>query len=97
MDSIKKHINELEYILVGTLSKRYGPCGKKNCRCRKNKNNWHGPYYIWTRKEKGKTITKSLSKEQAIMCKKALKNMKYLQNEIEQWKMKSVKAIEKVR
>jgi hypothetical protein len=31
------------------------------------------------------------------MCRKALKNMKYLQNEIEQWKMKSVKAIEKVR
>ena len=90
MDSVKKHINALDSVLVGTLSKRYGPCGKKNCRCAKNKKYWHGPYYIWTRKENGKTITKSLSKKQTYYCQKAMKNMNKLQKCIEKWKKSSL-------
>ncbi len=90
MDSIKKHIIALDNILVGTLSKKYGQCGKKNCRCTKNKKYWHGPYYIWTRKEGGKTITKSLSIKQAEYCKRAIKNMNKLKKCIEKWKISSL-------
>ena len=65
MKELKTKINNLDYISVGTLSKIYKQCGKASCRCSQSKEHWHGPYYIWTRKEKGKTITKSLSVEQA--------------------------------
>ena len=96
MDSVKKHINSLDNILVGTLGKRYGQCGKKNCRCTKNKKYWHGPYYIWTRKEDGKTITKSLSRKQAEYCQKAIKNMSKLKKNIEEWKMSSLIEMENI-
>ena len=81
------NIGEVISILIfKLLFKKYSPCGKKNCRCAKDKKYWHGPYYIWTRKENGKTITKSLSKKQAEYCKNAIKNMKKLQRFIGKWK-----------
>lgn len=93
MDRVKKQIIELNAILVGTIVKRHGPCGKENCRCAKGNKYWHGPYYIWTRKEHGKTITKSLSKEQVEFCKKAIKNMNKLQLIINKWKEASIKKL----
>ena len=97
MTGIKTKIINLDYISVGTLSKTFKQCGKANCRCSKAKEYWHGPYYIWTRKENGKTITKCLSAEQAKHCKSALKNMKILNQYIQNWKKESVKYIEKLR
>jgi hypothetical protein len=96
MKELKTKIFNLDYISVGTLSKGYRQCGKLSCRCSTRKEYWHGPYYIWTRKENGKTITKSLSAEQAKRCKKALKNMKKLNQCIQKWKKESVKYIEKI-
>ena len=93
MDRLKKQFIELDAILLGTIVKRHGPCGKKGCRCAKGFKYWHGPYYIWTRKVNGKTITKSLSKEQVAFCKKAIKNMNKLQLIITKWKEASIKKL----
>jgi hypothetical protein len=84
----------MDYVLTGTISKRYGPCGKKSCRCTEGKEHWHGPYYIWTRKECGKTITKSLSPNQVKFCKKAIENSKKLNAHIARWRDKSLKTLE---
>lgn len=96
MDNIRKRINSLDNILNGTLIKKYGPCGKSNCRCAENEKYWHGPYHIWTRKEGGKTKTKSLSLEQAKYCKKAIKNMNRLKKYIEKWKKYSFEDMKKI-
>ena len=96
MKELQAKIMSLDYIVVGTLAKIYKQCGKSRCRCSKGKEFWHGPYYIWTRKENGRTITKSLSAEQTKRCKKALKNMKKLNYCIREWKKDSVKSIEKI-
>ena len=95
MDRLKKQIIELDAILVGSIVKRHRPCGKENCRCAKGKKYWHGPYYIWTRKENGKTITKSLSKKQADYCLRAMKNMNKLRKCVEKWKRASLIKLEK--
>ena len=95
MKAAKDQIANLDYIVTGTIMKKYGPCGKEGCRCAKAKKNWHGPYYIWTRKENGKTITKSLTAAQEQFCRKAIGNMKKLKTLIERWKRESAKAIEK--
>ena len=96
LKELKTKILNLDYISVGTLLKSYRQCGKLTCRCSKRKEYWHGPYYIWTRKENGKTITKSLSAEQAKRCEKALRNMKKLNDSIQKWKNESIKYIEKI-
>lgn len=89
--NIKNNIVQLDWILKGTVTKRYTRCGKINCRCIGNdKKNWHGPYFVWTRKEKGKTITKTLSKEQAKQIQKAFQNMKKLNQYLEKWKKVSL-------
>jgi len=57
----------------------YRKCGKPNCGCKDNPRMRHGPYFIWTRKEKGKTITRSLSKKQAERCLGYIKNFKKME------------------
>ena len=93
---LKSKIATKECILNGSLAKQYKQCGKQNCRCRDDQKFWHGPYWIWTRKRNGKTVTKTLSKEQAKAVKKALNEMKELNLIIEQWHDQSLKEIEKI-
>ncbi len=93
---LKSKIESKEHILNGSLAKQYKQCGKLNCRCYVDKKFWHGPYFIWTRKVKGKTVTKTLNKSQATAVKKAIKEMKQLNLIIERWKTLSLKEIEKM-
>ncbi|MCZ6802694.1 MAG: hypothetical protein O7D86_01850, partial [Proteobacteria bacterium] len=78
-------------------TKRYKQCGKATCRCNEDSQYWHGPYWIWTRKENGKTITRTLSKTQATMVKKAVKEMKEINRGILKWRALSLKEIEKCK
>jgi uncharacterized protein DUF6788 len=52
------------FALPGTLLQRHTRCGKPNCRCKNDPPTLHGPYYQWTRKVDGKTITRLLTAEQ---------------------------------
>jgi len=51
--------------LPGTLTERHTRCSSPGCRCRAEPPVLHGPYYSWTRKIQGKTVTRTLSAEQA--------------------------------
>lgn len=93
MKTPQEQIVSLDYILTGSIITKYSPCGKSGCHCVDGKKNWHGPYYIWTRKENGKTVTQSLSKSQVKFCKKAITNMRKLKTQIEKWKQKSITVL----
>lgn len=68
-------------------------CGKLNCKCFSDKTKRHGPYYLWTRKENSKTVTKTLNVAQLRKCKKAIKNMEKLNKYIKQLKKDSFARI----
>jgi len=55
----------IDYALPGTLTRRYLRCGKPKCRCKADPPVLHGPYLHWTRTVAGKTVTKTLTEEQA--------------------------------
>src|SRR5450756_1738966 len=55
----------LDHALPGTLARRYMRCGKTNCRCKADPPILHGPYMHWTRTVAGKTVTRSLTPDQA--------------------------------
>lgn len=55
----------IDYALPGTLARRYMRCGKTNCRCKADPPVLHGPYLHWTRTVAGKTVTRTLTDEQA--------------------------------
>jgi hypothetical protein len=54
-----------EFALPGTLLERSFRCGKRNCRCHADPPRLHGPYWQWTRKRDGKTVTINLTPDQA--------------------------------
>jgi hypothetical protein len=44
--------------LPGTLIQRHTRCGRSGCHCHADPPVLHGPYWQWTRKSHGKTITR---------------------------------------
>jgi hypothetical protein len=42
-------------ILRGSVLTYFLPCGKKGCKCKRDKDSLHGPYYYISVSEKGKT------------------------------------------
>jgi hypothetical protein len=58
-------VADLDYALPGTLATRYLRCGKPTCRCKADPPTLHGPYLHWTRTVAGKTITRTLTPQQA--------------------------------
>jgi hypothetical protein len=51
-------------VLPGSLQQRHTRCGKPGCACQADPPRPHGPYWQWTRKVAGKTITRRLTPEQ---------------------------------
>lgn len=62
---ITAELAKLGFCLPGTLTVRRTRCSSAGCRCRAEPPALHGPYYSWTRKIAGKTVTRTLSLEQA--------------------------------
>ena len=62
---LKRSLAELGYFRYGSLLRRFMPCGKPGCRCQAVPPELHGPYYQWTRKVGGKTVTVRLTRPQA--------------------------------
>jgi hypothetical protein len=70
-----RRLSELGYARPGSLVRRFMPCGKPNCKCKTiGKEAWHGPYYQWTMKRRGKTVMVSLSETQAMKMRLWIKN-----------------------
>jgi hypothetical protein len=79
-----KQFSQIGYICKGTVMVLHLKCGNPNCRCRKDENAKHGPYNVWTRKVKGKTVTKYLSDNQAELCRDFIQNSHKLESIIEE-------------
>jgi hypothetical protein len=62
--AIAAELATLGLALPGTLIERHVRCGKPRCRCRADPPALHGPYWQWTRKAGGKTITRLVPDEQ---------------------------------
>ena len=63
-DSIAAELAGLGLALPGTLIERHVRCGKPGCRCHADPPVLHGPYWQWTRKVAGKTITRLVPDDQ---------------------------------
>jgi len=90
---LKRKIDKLGFISTGSVMKVYKTCGNPGCRCHTDKNKWHGPYNIWTRKVSAKTVTRTLNNEQAKIARKCIDNMRKLEKILEQMKDLSVRYI----
>ncbi len=62
--AIAAELASLGLALPGTLIQRHTRCGRADCRCHAGPPVLHGPYWQWTRKKDGKTITRLVPDEQ---------------------------------
>ena len=90
---LKRKIDKLGFICTGSVMKVFKTCGNPGCRCNKDKKG-HGPYNIWTRKVNSKTITRTLTSEQAKLAQNCIDNMRKMEDILQQMKDLSVQYIE---
>jgi len=76
--ALKESLASLGPIRRGTVLRRLIPCGRPACRCQANPPQLHGPYYEWTRKVSGKTVSVRLTQEQARLMKQWIANARRL-------------------
>jgi len=80
-----------DYALPGTLASRYMRCGKTNCRCKAEPPVLHGPYLHWTRTVAGKTVTRTLTPEQAERYQPWFDNARRLREALTELESRSLK------
>ena len=68
-EEIQREILALGWVRPGSLIRRFMPCGRAGCRCMGSPPELHGPYYQWSHKIRGKTVTRRLDENQAARCK----------------------------
>ena len=73
-ETLKASLADLSPIRRGTFLRRFVRCGSAGCRCRADPPQLHGPYYEWTRKVKGKTVSVRVTEEQARLIKQWIAN-----------------------
>lgn len=85
---------DLGYIAAGSITRRSTRCGTPGCRCHADPPQLHGPYYQWTAKVNGKTITRRLSDEEAELYKQWIGNDRQLRAILTQMRQVAGKATE---
>jgi len=73
-EALKSTVAEIGLIRRGTLLRRSMPCGKPGCRCQAAPPQLHGPYFQWTRKVRGKTVTVRVQPEEAELLREWIEN-----------------------
>jgi len=56
---------EIGLIASGSIMQRSTRCGTPGCHCHADPPQLHGPYFQWTAKVNGKTVTRRLSEDEA--------------------------------
>ena len=92
--TLKDTLADLGPIRRGTILRRFVKCGSKGCRCHGSPPQLHGPYYEWSRKVKGKTVTVRATKEQAQLLEQWIANSRRLDEIVAQMQLISERITE---
>lgn len=82
---LAKELSELSPMRRGTVSERFMKCGQKECRCQHDANARHGPYFSLTRAEGGKTRSRYLSAEQAVLARQQVEAGQEFRDQVERY------------
>jgi hypothetical protein len=95
-EALKRAILALGPIRRGSLVRRFMPCGKPGCCCQASPPELHGPYYQWTRKVRGKTVTVRLTREEARLFEEWMSNGRHLDKIVAQMEVVSLRITERL-
>jgi alkanesulfonate monooxygenase SsuD/methylene tetrahydromethanopterin reductase-like flavin-dependent oxidoreductase (luciferase family) len=85
---------DIGLISSGTITRRYTRCTTPGCKCRAEPPQPHGPYWQWTRKVDGKTVTRRLTAAEADLYREWIANDRRMRRLIDQMRTIAGKAAE---
>jgi hypothetical protein len=91
---LAKELASIGLISSGSITRRYTHCATPGCRCHADPPQPHGPYYQWTSKVNGKTVTRRLSATEAALYKEWIANDRRMRRLITQMRQVAAKARE---
>lgn len=71
---LASQLSDVGLIAAGSVTHRYTRCATPGCRCNAEPPRPHGPYYQWTAKVNGKTVTRRLSEDEARLYQEWIDN-----------------------
>jgi hypothetical protein len=92
--TVQDQIRRLGFVAPGSVLERYTVCGTPGCRCHADPPTRHGPYFQYTRKVDGKTLTRRLTAAQADRYREWIANRRRLDELTEQMDQLSRQAAE---
>jgi hypothetical protein len=94
LDRLKAQIATVGFVCPGSVVRRYMPCGKPGCRCQADPPKLHGPYWQYSHKVDGKTITRRLTPDQARLYQQWIANRRRIDQLLAQMQQVSAQAAE---
>ena len=73
-EAYRNELNQIGFILTGSVTKRFMRCSTVGCKCQTDPKALHGPYYEWTRKVRGKTVSVRLKQKEAEQLMEWIEN-----------------------
>jgi len=95
-ETLKRQVADLPPIRRGSVVRRFMPCGRPGCRCQASPPRLHGPYYQWTRKVQGKTVTVRINSRQAGLLRQWIHNARRLDGLVRQMERVSMRLTERL-
>jgi hypothetical protein len=87
-------IAEIGIVAAGSVTRRFTRCTSVGCRCNADPPTPHGPYWQWTAKVNGKTVTKRLSAAEAKLYQEWIGNDRRIRALLDQMRKVDAKAAE---
>jgi len=82
-------ISRIGFTAAGTLLRSHNVCGSAGCACHTDPGRRHGPYWQYTQKINGKTVTRRLTSAQAALYTEWIGNGRALRDLLAQMKQVS--------
>ena len=89
---LAEQLADIGLISSGSVTRRYTYCATAGCKCHADPPQPHGPYYQWTTKVNGKTVTRRLSAAEAKLYKEWIDNDRNMRTLIAQMRKVASKA-----
>jgi hypothetical protein len=92
-----RELAECGFLLKGSVLQTSNRCGSAGCGCQSDPAKRHGPYWQWTRKVKGKTVTRAVDPDEVDRYREWLENGKRFEEIVAKLFEISVQADELLR
>jgi len=94
-EALRAEVATLGFFCKGTVLARRMRCGKATCACQSDPAHRHGPYFEWSHKVKGKTVSLHLQPEEALVYQEGTAQWQRLRTLLGRMENLSRRAIER--